>query len=98
MKTTFPKAKPKVIQYRDYKNFVLENFRMELRFRLQIEMNNMLNLKKYSQVFQTNMLLRKKKILRANDKPYMTKALRKCIMRSTALQNKFHWDRSLETE
>ena len=37
----------------------------------------------------------KKKILRANDKPYMTKALRRCIMRSSALQNR---DRSLETE
>ena len=31
MKTTFPKAKPKVVQYRDYKNFNLQNFRHELR-------------------------------------------------------------------
>ena len=30
LKTTFPKAKPKVIQYRDYKKFVLRNIREEL--------------------------------------------------------------------
>ena len=29
MKTMFPKSKPKIIQYRDYKNFIEENFRIE---------------------------------------------------------------------
>ena len=37
MKTTFPKPKPKIIQYRDYKNFVEEDFPIELRDRLQKE-------------------------------------------------------------
>ena len=32
MKTTFSKAKPKIIQYRDYENFVEEAFRIELRW------------------------------------------------------------------
>ena len=31
----------------------------------------------------------KKKILRANDKPFMTKALRKAIMRRSALKNRY---------
>ena len=31
LKTTFPKAPPKVITYRDYKNFILDDFRKELR-------------------------------------------------------------------
>ena len=36
MKTTFPKAEPKVIQYRDYKNFNLQNFRQELRHSISL--------------------------------------------------------------
>ena len=31
MKTTYPKAQPKIIYYRDYKNFDLDNFRTQLR-------------------------------------------------------------------
>ena len=31
----------------------------------------------------------KKKVLRANDKPYMTKALRKAIMRRSTLKSKY---------
>ena len=34
MKNTFPRAKPKVVQYRDYKNFDLQNFRQKLRDKL----------------------------------------------------------------
>ena len=34
MKTTSPKAKPKIIHYRDYKNFVLMNFRTALKIKL----------------------------------------------------------------
>ena len=39
----------------------------------------------------------KKKILRANDKPYMTKALRKAIMKRSALENKYYKNRLPET-
>ena len=35
LKNTFPKAKPKVIQYRDYKSFNLQNFREELKIDLK---------------------------------------------------------------
>ena len=38
MKNTFPKAEHKVIQYRDYKNFIEEAFHSELRERLKIEL------------------------------------------------------------
>ena len=31
MKTTFPKAQPKIVYYRDYKDFDLYNFRTDLR-------------------------------------------------------------------
>ena len=92
MKTTFPKAKPKVVQYRDYKNFNLQNFRQELREGLAhgrfintydtFEDIFMLTLNKHAP--------QKSKVLRANDKPFMTKALRKAIMRRSALKNKFY--------
>ena len=39
----------------------------------------------------------KKKILRANHAPYMTKILRKAIMRRSALENKYYKDRSVES-
>ena len=37
----------------------------------------------------------KKKILRANNKPYITKKLRKAIMKRSQLQN-IHWKTSTE--
>ena len=98
LKTTFPKAKPKVIQYRDYKNFILENFRMELRYRLQNEVVD--NYAKFEDIFLETLNKHaptKKKVLRGNDKPYMSKTLRKAIMRRSALQNKYYRDRSPET-
>ena len=59
MKTTFPKAKPKVIQYRDYKKFIIENFQMELRIRLQNEIVD--NYGKFEEIFLENMLHSKEK-------------------------------------
>ena len=38
----------------------------------------------------------KKKVIRANNMPYMTKTLRKAIMRRSALKNKFYKSKSLE--
>ena len=90
MKTTFPKAQPKIVYYRDYKNFDIYNFRTDLRARLSetkekdyyhFELTFLRVLEEHAPM--------KKKILRANDKPYMTKALRKAIMRRSTLKNKY---------
>ena len=35
LKTKFPKAEPKIVYYRDYKNFDLYNFRTDLREQLR---------------------------------------------------------------
>ena len=90
MKTTFPKAEPQVVYYRDYKNFDLYNFRTELRDELR--MNSEKDYLHFEITF-LNVLERhapmKKKILRANSKPYMTKALRKAIMRRSTLKSKY---------
>ena len=98
MKTTFPKAKPKVIQYRDYKHFVIGNFRLELRFKLRNEIVE--NYGKFEDIFLGILGKHaplKKKVLRANEKPYMTKTL-KAIMRRSALQNKYYRGRTPESE
>ena len=90
MKTTFPKAQPKIVYYRDYKNFDLSKFRAELRDELRkseaqgyyhFEVIFLRVLEKHAPM--------KQKVLRANDKPYMTKVLRKAIMRRATLKSKF---------
>ena len=88
--TTFPKAKPTILYYRDYKNFDLYNFRTELRDQLsrisekdyfQFELTFLKVLEQHAPM--------KQKVLRANNKPYMTKALRKAIMRRSTLKTKY---------
>ena len=98
MKTTVPKDTPKIIQYRDYKNFIENAFRVELRKSLQKQI-----ITDYStfegiflEILNKHAPL-KKKIFRANHKPYMTKTLRKAIMRRSALENKYYRVKSIET-
>ena len=97
MKTTFPKAQPKTIYYRDYKNFDLSKFRSELRQELKknedqgyfhFEITFLRVLEKHAPM--------KQKVLRANDKPYMTKILRQAIMRRSVLKNKYQKEKSDE--
>ena len=97
MKTTFPKAEPQVHYYRDYKNFDLYNFRTDLREELRkISEKDYLHFEiVFLEVLERHAPM-KKKILRANNKPYMTKALRKAIMRRSALRTKFLKSRSDE--
>ena len=90
LKTTFPKAKPKVISYRDYKQFDLHAFRNELRHELQKTM--ILGYAHFQRVFLRVLdkhAPMKNKTLRANDKPFMNKALRGAIMRRSFLKNRY---------
>ena len=97
LKTTFPKAKPKVIFYRDYSKFIDNDFRNDLRGKLQD-----LRTKDYESFENTFLEVlnihapHKKKVVRANQKPYVTKQFRKAIMRRSCLQNKFHKNRTEE--
>ena len=93
MKTTYAKAQPKIIYYRDYKNFDVYNFRTELREELNkivdkdyyhFELTFLRVLEKHAPM--------KKKVVRANDKPYMIKA----IMRRSALKTRFFRNRTDE--
>ena len=90
MKTTFPKAQPKIIYYRDYKNFDLYNFRTDLREELRkVDEKDYFHFEyTFLKVLELHAPM-KQKVLRANDKPYMTKALRKAIMRRSSLKSKY---------
>ena len=93
------KAKHKVIQYRDYKKFVQRDFREELISKFENEV--VVKYAKFEAIFLQSLDKHaplKSKVLRANNKPYMTSTLRKAIMRRSALQNRYYRNRTLETE
>ena len=91
LKTTFPKAKPKILSYRDFSKYIEGNFRRDLRSKLSgIRSNDYETFEKaFLEVLNTHAPY-KTKAVRANQKPYMTKQLRKAIMRRSYLENKFY--------
>ena len=96
MKTSFPKSKPKTIYYRDYKKFDLQKFRKELREELRKTV--VIGYAHFEYIFLQVLEKHaptKQKVVRANDKPFMTKVLRKAIMRRSFLKNKYQ---KLKTE
>ena len=97
LKTTFSKSKPTEMFCRCYKTYDHENFRKDLR-------NALTEVSNYAE-FETaymNTLNKhapyKKKTVRPNQAPYMTKTLRKAIMRRSALKNKLYKDYTLEND
>ena len=91
LKSTFQKSKPRKIIYRDYRKFEENNFKTELKIKSQNK--NIKDYETFENIFIT--ILNKyapckKKVVRANHKPYMTKTLRKAIMRRSALESKYY--------
>ena len=99
LKTTFPKAPPKVITYRDYNKFILVDFRNELRAKIREtpDLNYNLFEKHFLEILEKHAPT-KKKTVRQNNKPYMTKTLRKAIMRRSALWNRYLKEKSAEAQ
>ena len=87
LKTTFSKNKPREIVYRNYKYFNSQNFNDELKFVFSKE--NIDSCSKFNQTF-LNVLNKhaplKKKQLRANHASYVSKSMRKAIMRRSYLE------------
>ena len=97
LKTTFSKAKPRIIYYRNYKNFDRNKFRNRLK--LDLENSESTHYLDFENIFLnalTDQAPLKKKTLRANQAPYMTKTLRKAIMRRSALENLYHKNKTPE--
>ena len=84
LKHTFHRSAPKELVYRDYKKFDGVIFKRELEDKLNQQINEY---KQFEQIFLE--ILNIHEILRANRVPYMTKALRKAIMKRSKLESKY---------
>ena len=97
LKQYFPKLKPKVVNYRDYRNFRNNKFRTELDTEMlkhdlgNMECQHFLNI--FIEILNER-APRKQKYLRANQGRFMTKDLHKAIMKRSGLRNKFLRDRT----
>ena len=87
LKTSFDKNKPCQILYRNYKNFNSEYFNEDLQNILPTTQINTCKQFEYTFLSVLNMHAPlKNKLLRANHSQYVTKALRKAIMRRSKLE------------
>ena len=90
LKTSFSKALPKDMLYRDYKNFEQDKFKYKLKNRLQNESTECYSdFENFFVDILNEHVSFKKKFLRANHAPYVTKGLRKAIMRRPELKSKY---------
>ena len=93
LKTSFKKAPPKVVSYRDYKNFSQLYFRSELQQCLMkydmFELSNGDFVRIFMDIFDRHAPL-KLKYVRSNQVPFMTKELRKAGMTRSKLRNEFN--------
>ena len=86
LKTTISKSKPREIHYRDYKKFDSLKFNVDLKSAFAHE--KIESCIKFDEVLNRHAPL-KKKILRANHSPYMSKTLRKAFMRRSYIEKKY---------
>lgn len=90
LKTYFKKSPPKVISYRDYKNFSNVKFRSELLQALShhniLHISNDAFVEIFMNIFNKHVPL-KFKYIRANQGPFMTTELRKAVMNRSKLRN-----------
>ena len=97
LKQYFPKPKPKIVNYRDYRKFRNDEFRAELDNEIlkydinSIEYQHFLNI--LIEILNKHGPM-KVKYLRANQGKFMTKGLHKAIMKHSSLRNKFLRDRT----
>ena len=88
LKTTFQQKEPKCFIYRDYKNFIVENFKSDLQEALQSCKGSYDAFDNYFTSILNKHAPKKKKVLRGNEKPHMKKNLRRAIMKGSKLKNK----------
>ena len=93
LKTTFRKMPPKIVKYRNYKQFSSENFYQELRSIDLFNTSNDVFTSTVMEILNRHAPL-KQKYVRANDNPFITKALRKEQMKRTRLKNNYLKDKT----
>ena len=102
VKGGFIKRSPKIINYRDYRKFDIDSFRKDLKDRLIRQSQQALISYDIFDAIVLSVLNKhapvKQKSVRANEGPFMTKALRKAIMNRTHLRNRYNKDRTDENK
>ena len=89
LKQTFQRSSLKDLVYRDYENFDRPTLRRELEKKLNQQINEYRHFKQiFLEVLNAHAPI-KRKLLRANHVPYMTKTLRKAIMKTSELEGKY---------
>ena len=98
LKTSFRKKPAKIISYRSYTNFSKVNFRHDLAYYIShIDMYNTPNddfVDAFMHILDAHAPI-KKKYVRANDSPFITKEIRKEHMIRSKLRNKFYRDKNV---
>ena len=93
----FPKSQTKEIVYRNYKKCDVDAFQGELKLKLQ----SIDNYKSFESIFLSVLNKHaplKKTFVRRNQVPYMTKKLRKAIMRCSELESKYLKNRTIDNK
>ena len=91
LKTFFRKLPPKVISYRNYKHFSDQVFRNEVMDNLKHHDISKISFEKFDDIIIKSLNKHapiRKKYMRINDGPFMTKELRKSIMKRSNWKNK----------
>ena len=101
MKTTFRKLKPKIINYKKYKNFSNDIFRDTLleeqsQGRINNDDDGFNNFLRIYRNALGKFAARKKKYIRGNNAPFMNKTFSKEIMKRSNLRNKYLKSKSEE--
>ena len=89
LKHTFHRSVPKELVYRDYKNSDRVIFKRKLEDKLNQQINEYKHFEKMFLEILNIQAPIKKKLMRANHVPYMTKALRRAIMKRSELESKY---------
>ena len=92
LRLTFQKFPPKTIFFRDYKNFDQENFDKDLILSLMCNINVSSNYAQFSELFEKVLDKHaplKRRTVRGNQIPFMTKTIRQAIMHRSKLFHTF---------
>ena len=97
LKSNFKKPPPKIVTYREYKNYIPQNFMLELNYVIPFHILFTISNDKFMETFM-EILNRhaplKFKYIRMNQGPFMTKEIRKEVMKRSRLRNRFIADNS----
>ena len=97
LKGGFVKRGPKLINYRDYRNF-RNDVCIGLSKHIPVDSMSYDTFDSVVKQVLNEHAPIKKKYVRANDGPFVTKAFRKAVMLRTKLRNKYNKERTKETE